>query len=99
MIEADAQGIVITIRVIPRASPSGVAGTRDGAVLVRLNAPPVEGAANAELVHLIAKALGVPKRAVTILSGERNRTKRVQVAGIDAATATTRLGLSPGQGA
>ncbi len=99
MIETDAQGIVISIRVIPRASTSGVAGTRDGAVLVRLNAPPVEGAANTELVEVIAKALRVPKRAVTILSGERNRAKRVQVAGIDAATATARLGLSPGHGA
>jgi uncharacterized protein (TIGR00251 family) len=84
-------GVIIEIRVIPRASKSGVAGTRGDAVLVRLHAPPVEGAANAELIRVIAAALGVPIRAVSIVAGERSRQKRVRVAGIDAATAASRL--------
>ena len=91
MIQSIPEGILVTVRVIPRAGRSGVAGTRDGALLVRLNAPPVDGAANAELVEVMADVLAVPKRAVTIVSGERSRTKRVRVTGIDAAQAAGRL--------
>jgi uncharacterized protein (TIGR00251 family) len=92
MIHPTSDGIVIDIRVIPRAGRSGIAGTRDGALLVRLTAPPVEGAANAELVEVIAKALGVPKRSVTIVSGERSRQKRVGVVGVSASDALRKLG-------
>ena len=82
MITATAGGIVIDVRVVPRSGRSGIAGIRDGALLVRLNAPPVEGAANAELLAVIAGAFGVAKRAVTILSGKRSKQKRVRVAGV-----------------
>ncbi|MGH9257568.1 MAG: DUF167 domain-containing protein [Vicinamibacterales bacterium] len=74
--------VTIDVRVIPRAARSGLAGIRDGALLVRVNAPPVEGAANAGLIEVLAKALRVPKGAVTIVSGERNRLKRVRVEGV-----------------
>jgi uncharacterized protein (TIGR00251 family) len=84
-------GVLIDVRVIPRAGRSGVAGTRDGALLVRLNAAPVEGAANAELVEVIAKALGVPKGAVTIVSGERSRQKRLRVVGVSIRDASMKL--------
>ncbi len=92
MIEATPDGVVITVRVIPRAARSGVAGTRGRALLVRLQAPPVEGAANEALVEVLAGALQVPKRAVSIVAGDRSRQKRVRVVGIDAATAARRLG-------
>ena len=91
MITATAGG-VIDVRVVPRASKSGLAGTREGALLVRLNAPPVEGAANAELIEIMAEAAGVPRRAVSIVAGGRARNKRVAIAGIslhDAARAFT----------
>ena len=91
MIESSPDGVVLTVRVIPRAGRSGVSGTRDGALLVRLNAPPVEGAANAELIDVVADVLGVAKRAVTIIAGERSRTKRVRVSGIDIGHAISRL--------
>jgi uncharacterized protein (TIGR00251 family) len=91
MTMSDTNAILIRVRVIPRAGTSGVAGTRDGAWLVRLHAPPVAGAANDELIEVIAKALGVPKRAVAIASGERSRQKSVRVSGIDSATAAARL--------
>jgi uncharacterized protein len=84
-------GVVIDIRVITRASKSGLAGTRGDALLVRLHAPPLEGAANAELVALLAVALGIPKRAITIVAGEQSRQKRVHLKGVDAATASSRL--------
>lgn len=91
MIAATAAGVVISVRVIPRASRSAIDGTRGDALLVRLKAPPVEGAANAELVRVIAAALDVPARHVSIVSGEHARQKRVAVIGIDRAQAEARL--------
>lgn len=94
MLQSTPDGIIVTVRVIPRASKSGLAGTRGDALLVRLQAPPVEGAANAELIRVIAAACDVPARAVSIISGEHSRQKRVRVTGIDAATASARLGAA-----
>ena len=73
----------LEIRVIPRAGRSGFAGLREGALLVRLAASPVDGAANAELIALLAKTLKIPKRDITIVSGERSRSKRVRIDGVD----------------
>lgn len=81
----------LNIRVIPRARKSALDGMRGDAWLVRLQAPPVEGAANDELIAVLAKALGVPRRDVTIVSGDRSRDKRVRVASLDSATAQDRL--------
>jgi uncharacterized protein len=83
--------VLIDIRVIPRAATSGLAGTRGGSLLVRLNAPPVDGAANAELIGVLATVLDVPKCAIVIVAGERSRHKRVRVAGLDLQTAEARL--------
>jgi uncharacterized protein (TIGR00251 family) len=91
LIEPTPGGIVIAVRVIPRAGRSAIAGIRDGALLVRLGAPPVDGAANAALVEVLAAALGVPRRAVTITSGERSRRKNVRVAGITVESARNSL--------
>lgn len=85
---------VLDIKVIPRAGRSGVAGTRDNALLVRLAAPPVEGAANAELVDVLAQALLVPRRHIVIIAGEKGRRKRVKVMGVSAAQVRERLGLA-----
>ncbi len=74
-------GAVATIRVTPRAGRTQLAGTRDNVLLVKLAAPPVEGAANAALVEFLAELLRVPRRDITIASGERGRTKRISVAG------------------
>jgi uncharacterized protein (TIGR00251 family) len=92
MITSTADGVVISVRVIPRANRSAIAGTRGEALLARLKAPPVEGAANAELIRVIASALEVPVRRVSIVSGERARLKRVLIAGIDRAQVVARLG-------
>ena len=90
MIASTRNGVMIDVRVMPRATKAGIAGTRDGALLVRLNAPPVEGAANRELIEVIARALNVPRRSVTIVSGERSRHKRVSVVGITREVAEAR---------
>ena len=87
--------IDLDIRVIPRAGRNEFGGLRDGALLVRLAAAPVDGAANDELIALLAKTLRIPKRDITIVSGERSRTKRVRIAGVDREQALERLIPAP----
>jgi uncharacterized protein (TIGR00251 family) len=92
VIRSTAGGIVIDVRVIPRAARSAIAGVRGDALLVRLNAPPVDGAANVELIALLAATFHVPQRAIAIVAGETSRRKRVRIAGIDARAAELALG-------
>lgn len=94
VVKAVPGGVVIAVRVIARAGRSGIAGVRDGALLVRLHAAPVDGAANSELVEVLAAGLAAPKRAVAIVSGERSRRKTIQVSGITVEIARSRLGTS-----
>jgi len=75
-------GVELNVRVIPRAKKTAIAGERDGALVVRVSAPPVEGAANDALIAFFADALRVPRRAVQIVSGERGRKKRIAIAGV-----------------
>lgn len=91
MVVEHADGALLEVRVIPRASRSTIAGTRDGALLVRLAAPPVDGAANDELLRVLARALDIPRRDLVIVHGETSRTKRVRVAGMSASVLTQRL--------
>jgi uncharacterized protein len=84
-IKEDSQGVSFEVRVSPRASRSEVQGEHAGALKISLAAPPVEGEANAALCELLAKRLGVPKRAVRITHGLRGKTKRVYVEGVRAA--------------
>ena len=71
----------VEIRLQPRGGRDAVVGERDGAVLIRFSAPPVDGKANAALIALVAKCLGVPKGSVTIVRGEAARNKVVRVDG------------------
>ena len=73
------------VRVQPRASRNSIEGVRNGALVVRVTAPPAEGQANDAVARLLAARLNVPKSAVRILAGERGRTKRVAVRGATAA--------------
>ncbi len=84
-------GVTFRVRVVPRAGKTGIAGTRGDALLVRLAAAPVEGAANDALVAMLAALLGRPRRDVSIVSGERARDKVVRIAGIDAAQVAGKL--------
>jgi len=78
-------GAFLNVRVIPRAAKSQITGRRDDALLVRLNAPPVDGAANTELMKLLAQVLGIPKRNIEIVAGHRSRTKRLKITGVTSA--------------
>jgi uncharacterized protein (TIGR00251 family) len=74
----------IAVRVIPRSKRDEISGERDGRLLIRLTAPPVEGAANAALYRLVARRAGVPARRVSIVRGQTSRDKVVRVEGIAA---------------
>lgn len=91
MISPATDGVIICVRVIPRAGRSEIAGVREGALVVRLNAPPVDGAANDELIEVLADALSVPRRDVSITSGTSSKRKRVRVSGITVDRAASRL--------
>jgi uncharacterized protein len=84
---------LLRVRVQPRASRSEIVGWRaDGALSVRVAAPPVEGQANAALADLLADALDVRRTAVTIEHGSRGRDKLVRITGLTPAQVRRRLG-------
>src|SRR5687768_7240831 len=83
-IRSHGSAVRFAVRVQPRASRSEVGGAHGEALKVRLTSPPVDGAANAALIDLLAEALDVPRRAVRIVSGETSRTKVVEIDGISA---------------
>ena len=74
--------VVVAVRVQPRASRDEIAGEMNGALKIRLQAPAVEDRANEALVEFLAQLLKTPKSAVRILSGERSRSKRLEIRGI-----------------
>ena len=84
VLQVENGAVSVVIRVVPRSSRSEIVGEHDGAVKVRLASPPVDGAANAELIKLIAKKLGVARSDVEIASGETSKTKRLRIAGVTA---------------
>lgn len=85
----------LVVHVVPRARRTEVAGRHGGIVKIRLAAPPVDGAANDELVRFVAACVGVPRSAVTIASGARSRRKTIAVAGVaPSAVAYALLGKS-----
>ena len=81
-IKETAGGVTFQVRVIPGASKNEVAGIQDGALKVRLTAPPVEGKANRACVEFLAGLLGVRRSALAITSGEKSRKKTVSVTGL-----------------
>ena len=78
--------LTFAVRIVPRASRTGVAGEHEGALRVRVAAPPVEGAANAELIRFVAKLLGVASRDVEIVSGQASKMKLLRVRGTTGAS-------------
>ena len=81
-VHARAAGSRLAVRVIPRARKTAVDGVRDGRLLIRVAAPPVDRAANEALVALLAGILSVPRRAVRIVSGDTSRNKTIDIDGL-----------------
>lgn len=75
--------LILKVRVIPNASKSEIIGEFDGALKVKIAAPPVDGAANAELVKFLSKKIGVAKSALEIVSGQTSKNKQVKIYGSD----------------
>jgi len=72
---------------VPRAATTAVAGRHADAIKIRIAAPPVDGAANDELIRFLALRLGVPRSAISITAGESGRRKTVSISGIETAAA------------
>jgi uncharacterized protein len=76
--------IIFNVRVVPRASKSEIVGELGGALKVRIASPPVDGAANAELIKILAKTFGVSKSEVEIISGQTSKLKQIKIANLTA---------------
>ena len=74
--------LVFRVQVAPRSSRSEIVGEHNSALRVRLAAPPVDGAANDELIRVLARAFNVSRSAVTIVSGHTGRLKQVSIEGV-----------------
>ncbi len=84
----------VRVRLQPRAARDEIVGVRDGALMVRVSAPPVQGRANEALCRLIAARAGVAKSRVSVARGAGSRDKLVSVEGVDAAKLERVLGLA-----
>jgi len=92
-LETTEDGIRLRLRIQPRASRTEVAGLHGDLLRIRLSAPPVDGAANEELIRFLADLLGVPRRAVEITAGHSGRQKTVLILGVNRAAAAAALRL------
>ena len=81
----------VVVRVTPRSSRNQVLGLRDGAVAIKLQAPPVDGAANAALLAYVAELVGLPRRAIHLLRGDTSRSKWIAADGLTPAELRERL--------
>jgi len=77
-----AAGLVIRLHVLPRAKRCEIAGTHNGALKVKVTAPPVDDAANRAIIEFLSKELGLSKSSLQILTGLRSRDKIVQIKGL-----------------
>jgi uncharacterized protein (TIGR00251 family) len=84
-------GAVLSVHTVPRAGRSAVSGVRDGRVLVRLAASPVDGEANRELIELLSGILKTPRTQIRLVRGHGARRKRLLIEGLSAAAVVQRL--------
>ena len=91
--EAD-DGVDISIYVQPGAKVTELAGEHDGALKLRIHAPPVDGKANAAVIAYLALKLAVPKSQIALISGDKNRRKRLRVLGVSVTFALEKLGIT-----
>jgi uncharacterized protein (TIGR00251 family) len=86
---------VIQVRVVPKSSKNQILIEEEGGYKVKLTAAPVEGKANTALKQLLSKRLGVPKKSVEIVSGERARLKSIRIQGLSAENVNNLLKKEP----
>ncbi len=76
--------IIFAVRVVPRASKSEIVGEHNGTLKVRIASPPIDGAANAELIKIFAKFFGVSKSQIEIIGGQTSKTKQIKIVNLTA---------------
>jgi uncharacterized protein (TIGR00251 family) len=93
-LQETSDGVSLAVKVIPRAGATKIAGTREGRLLIRLAAAPVDGAANDALIAFLSGILKVPARHITVASGAHNRNKLVAIAGMTVERARSAMAVS-----
>ena len=87
-----AGGVSLLVKVIPRAGSTKIAGIRDGRLLVRLAAAPVDDAANEALIVLLATSLKIPAWTISVAGGAHSRNKQLLISGVSAGRVLSLLG-------
>jgi uncharacterized protein (TIGR00251 family) len=95
IVQATKDGAILTVHIQPKASTTECVGIHGDAIKIRVAAPPVDGAANDELIRFLARRLSLPSTSVQIHSGAGGRHKRVLVKGVSVELVITRLNLRP----
>jgi uncharacterized protein len=98
MVQDTKDGVILTVHIQPKASTTECVGIHGDAIKIRVAAPPVDGAANDELVQFLARQLSIPSTSVRIYSGAGSRHKRVFVKGATAQLIWACLNLGGGKG-
>ncbi len=88
---AAAGGVRVNVKVVPRARRTAIEGVRDGRLVVRVTAPPVDGAANEAAIDALAEALDVPRRSVRVVAGATSRNKTIEIAAVGVDHVAARL--------
>jgi hypothetical protein len=99
IVQDTTDGAILTVHIQPKASTTECVGFHGDAIKIRVAAPPVDGAANGELIRFLARQLSIPAASVQIQSGANGRHKRVLVKGATAQLVLARLNLGPEKGA
>ena len=94
VMQATDSGVLLRVRVQPRASRDRLEGVHGDQLRIRLTAPPVDGAANAACIAFLAKSLGVRRSQVRIEAGEKSRDKRIHISGLTPAEVATALDVT-----
>ncbi|MFA7256510.1 MAG: DUF167 family protein [Kiritimatiellales bacterium] len=92
-IRETAKGVLLPVRAVPRASKNEIQGVHGDALKVRLQAPPVEGKANAALIKFLSNALNIPRAQISIATGETGRNKAVLIAGLSKTQLIKKIGI------
>lgn len=86
-------GVLLPVRAVPRASKNEIQGIHGDALKIRLQAPPVEGKANAALIRFLSDALGISRTQISIASGETGRNKAVLITGLSKTELIKKIGI------
>ena len=97
-LKEEKNGVLLKIKVQPKASHNQIVGIMDNALKIRLTAPPIDGKANLACLKFLAEALGVSRQQVELVSGQTGRQKLIRIAGLSPAQIQQALGLSSENG-